>query len=245
MVVQTTHGMTEHIGRYEQLAEQLTANGIAVAGFDLRGHGRNPGDTHCASFGEGGWKLSLHDMHLFYLELESWFPAIPHFMLGFSLGSFLLRDYAKKKEQEGYIRLSIDEEMWKLYGRKGIDYPEEQYEKLSEQVEAALQKKLLSLIQQGKDVVIDFSFWSKENRNVYKELIQKAGAETELVYMKASKELLQKRLYKRNQVLNANSPFVITDELLEHHYHAFQEPCGEGEKVILQKEDIMQYSNFN
>lgn len=150
--------------------------------------------------------------------------------------------YAKKKEQEGYIRLSIDEEMWKLYGRKGIDYPEEQYEKLSEQVEAALQKKLLSLIQQGKDVVIDFSFWSKENRNFYKELIQKAGAETELVYMKASKELLQKRLYKRNQALNANPPFVITDEILEHHYHAFQEPCGEGEKVILQKEDIIQYS---
>ena len=68
------------------------------------------------------------------------------------------------------------------------------------------------------------------NRNFYKELIQKAGAETELVYMKASKELLQKRLYKRNQVLNANSPFVITDEILEHHYHAFQEPWGEGEK---------------
>ena len=90
----------------------------------------------------------------------------------------------------------------------------------------------------GSNVVIDFSFWSKENRNFYKELIQKAGAETELVYMKASKELLQKRLYKRNQVLNANSPFVITDEILEHHYHAFQELCGEGEKVILQKEDI-------
>ena len=83
---------------------------------------------------------------------------------------------------------------------------------------------------------------SEANRNFYKELIQKAGAETELVYMKTSKELLQKRLYKRNQVLNANSPFVITDEILEHHYHAFQEPWGEGEKVILQKEDIMQYS---
>ena len=54
-------------------------------------------------------------------------------------------------------------------------------------------KKLLSLIQQGKDVVIDFSFWGKENRNFYKELIRKAGAETELVYMKASKELLQKK----------------------------------------------------
>ena len=73
----------------------------------------------------------------------------------------------------------------------------------------------------------------------HKKLIQKAGAETELVYMKASKELLQKRLYKRNQVLNANSPFVITDEILEHHYHAFQEPWGEGEKVILQEEDCV------
>lgn len=93
MVVQITHGMTEHIGRYEKLAEFLTDYGIAVAGFDLRGHGRNPGDSQCASFGENGWKLSLHDMHLFYLELESRFPGIPHFMLGFSLGSFPLRDY--------------------------------------------------------------------------------------------------------------------------------------------------------
>ena len=93
MVVQVIHGMTEHIGRYEQVANVLTASGIAVAGFDLRGHGHNPGDSQCASFGEGGWKYSLHDVHLFFMELESRFPNIPHFMLGFSLGSFLLRDY--------------------------------------------------------------------------------------------------------------------------------------------------------
>ena len=91
MVVQVIHGMTEHIGRYEQVANVLTASGIA--GFDLRGHGHNPGDSQCASFGEGGWKYSLHDVHLFFMELESRFPNIPHFMLGFSLGSFLLRDY--------------------------------------------------------------------------------------------------------------------------------------------------------
>lgn len=80
--------------------------------------------------------------------------------------------YAKQKEKEGYVRLSIDEEMWKTYGRKGIDYPNEQYEKLSEIVEMALQKELLSLIQQGKQVVLDFSFWNKENRAYYKRLIK-------------------------------------------------------------------------
>lgn len=93
MIVQITHGMTEHIGRYEKLAEMLTDYGVAVAGFDLRGHGKNPGDSQCASFGVNGWNYALHDMHLFYLELKSRFPNVPHFMLGFSLGSFLLRDY--------------------------------------------------------------------------------------------------------------------------------------------------------
>lgn len=93
MILQITHGMTEHIGRYAELAEEMAAYGIAVAGFDLRGHGLNGGDQVCASFGKNGWSYSLHDMHLFYLELESRFPDTPHFMLGFSLGSFLLRDF--------------------------------------------------------------------------------------------------------------------------------------------------------
>lgn len=93
IVLQVTHGMTEHIGRYTALAEKLTACGIAVAGFDLRGHGENPGDPDCASFGEGGWEASLEDMRLFFNYLDQRFPGIPHYMLGFSLGSFLLREY--------------------------------------------------------------------------------------------------------------------------------------------------------
>ena len=37
-VVQVVHGMTEHIGRYDQFVKVMTEGGIAVAGFDLRGH---------------------------------------------------------------------------------------------------------------------------------------------------------------------------------------------------------------
>lgn len=93
LLLQITHGMTEHIGRYEDLARVLTVHGIAVAGFDLRGHGQNPGSKQVASLGEGGWEASLEDMHHFFEALRSRFPALPHFMLGFSLGSFLLREY--------------------------------------------------------------------------------------------------------------------------------------------------------
>ena len=92
-VLQIAHGMTEHIGRYTALAQALTQHGFVVAGFDLRGHGRNPGNTEIASFGEDGWEGSLQDMHLFFGLLSECFPEIPHFLLGFSLGSFLLREY--------------------------------------------------------------------------------------------------------------------------------------------------------
>lgn len=141
--------------------------------------------------------------------------------------------YAKQKEKDGYIRLSIDEEMWKIYGRKGIDYPDDKYEELSDKVELMLREKLLKLIKEGRNIVIDLSFWNKENRNFYKELIQNAGGKTTLIYLKASKETLQKRLKKRNLITDANSSF-ITDDILEHHYNGFQEPHGEGEIILLQ-----------
>ena len=110
LVLQVVHGMTEHMGRYEALAEKLTAEGIAVAGFDLRGHGQNPdaplerprlgctrcgslgSHDRCASFGRDGWACSLEDMRIFRGILTGRFPGIPLVLLGFSLGSFLVRD---------------------------------------------------------------------------------------------------------------------------------------------------------
>ena len=92
-VLQITHGMTEHIGRYEKLALRMTEKGIAVCGFDLRGHGKNGDDEEIASFGKDGWQYSLNDMRNFYVEMKERMGKIPYFMFGFSLGSFLLREY--------------------------------------------------------------------------------------------------------------------------------------------------------
>ena len=106
-VLQITHGMTEHMERYKAFAEYQCPLGIAVAGFDLRGHGKNPGDAEVASFGEGSWTASIEDMRLFYALLQERFPGVPHYMLGFSLGSFLLREYLTKYPDEGEIAGAI------------------------------------------------------------------------------------------------------------------------------------------
>ena len=92
LILQITHGMTEHIGRFAPLAEALSAAGIGAVGIDLRGHGHNPGSADCASLGEGGWQASLSDMELLSGWIENHFPGVPRALLGFSLGSFLVRD---------------------------------------------------------------------------------------------------------------------------------------------------------
>ena len=106
-LLQITHGMTEHMGRYEPFARELNSRGIAVAGFDLRGHGKNPGDTSVASFGEGGWAASIEDMRLFCELLRERLPDVPHYLLGFSLGSFLLREYLTRYPEEGGLNGAI------------------------------------------------------------------------------------------------------------------------------------------
>ena len=106
-VLQIAHGMTEHMGRYEAFAGYLCARGIAVAGFDLRGHGRNPGNPEVASFGKDGWAASIEDLRLFDTLLRARFPGARHYMLGFSLGSFLLREYLTKYPGEGELAGAI------------------------------------------------------------------------------------------------------------------------------------------
>lgn len=99
-VLQIVHGMTEHMDRYENFAAEMVSHGIAVAGFDLRGHGKNPGNKDVASFGIGGWQASVEDIHQFHEHLQQLFPGIPQFILGFSLGSFLLREYLTAHSDE-------------------------------------------------------------------------------------------------------------------------------------------------
>ena len=92
-ILQITHGMTEHIMRYEPLAKALTSHGIAVVGYDLRGHGHNHPTYQVAYFKQGEYEQCLEDIHDFRHLYQTKYPQLPYYMLGFSLGSFLMREY--------------------------------------------------------------------------------------------------------------------------------------------------------
>lgn len=140
--------------------------------------------------------------------------------------------FAQQLEKERFVRLSIDEEIWVTNGRYGIDYPVENYEQYKIDAEVKLRNQLVKLIHEKHRVVIDFSFWQRKRRNEYKQLIEDAGGEWRLIYLKVLPNDLRERLKIRSQRFDANAAFTITEEILTTFLSGFEVPSGEGEIVI-------------
>ena len=87
--------MTEHIGRYDAFARQLTALGCAVVGHDHLAHGRSvasPDDWGHLEPGAGAERL-VADVQRVRLWIEERYPDVPHVIFGHSMGSFVTRAF--------------------------------------------------------------------------------------------------------------------------------------------------------
>lgn len=84
------HGMGEHSGRYQHLAETLNQEGFVFLTFDLRGHGRSEGKRgHTPSY-----DALMKDIGLLIKHSRERFPMQPLFLYGHSLGGNLVLNYA-------------------------------------------------------------------------------------------------------------------------------------------------------
>ena len=101
-VIQIAHGVTEHILRYEQFAEFFTQKGFVVVGNDHLGHGTSIAkNSKPMYFGpKNSWNFVVQDIETCRKMTKEKYSDIPYVLLGFSLGSFLVRtyliDYAKE-----------------------------------------------------------------------------------------------------------------------------------------------------
>lgn len=96
------HGLGEHSGRYEELASQLTQNGLAVFAFDHRGHGKSEGKRgHTQSV-----EQLVEDVEHAMMKCRSLFLEQPIFLFGHSMGGQIVAtflDKVKSKEVSGAI----------------------------------------------------------------------------------------------------------------------------------------------
>ena len=94
-ILQISHGMVEFIERYTVFAEYLTNHGYLVVGHDHIGHGQSVASK--ADWGyfceENPSDIVVADMHKLRILMQEEYPNVPYFMLGHSMGSFMLRKY--------------------------------------------------------------------------------------------------------------------------------------------------------
>lgn len=94
-ILQIAHGMQEYIDRYDSFSRYLNDKGIMVVGYDHLGHGKSVNNDE-----EYGYFTNNHpsdtltaDMYKFFHHIIKDYPNIPYFILGHSMGSYLLRKY--------------------------------------------------------------------------------------------------------------------------------------------------------
>lgn len=94
-ILQISHGMIEHIERYNEFAMFLAKKGFVVVGNDHMGHGKSV--THQEEWGyfseKEGSKKVVQDLYTLTLKMKERYPGLPYFVLGQSMGSFMIRRY--------------------------------------------------------------------------------------------------------------------------------------------------------
>jgi len=104
-VLQLVHGMVEYIERYDEFATFLSSKGYLVIGHDHIGHGHSVqnDDELGVMKGKHPSDFMIEDIYIHYSMTKKDFPNLPYFILGHSMGSYLIRKFLaiKSKDIEG------------------------------------------------------------------------------------------------------------------------------------------------
>jgi alpha-beta hydrolase superfamily lysophospholipase len=92
-VVTLIHGLGEHTGRYQYVAEILNQAGFGLIGFDIAGHGNSAGTRGHASFEE-----VFADVDYALEEAARRYPGKPRFLYGHSMGGSIGLYYLLKRK---------------------------------------------------------------------------------------------------------------------------------------------------
>lgn len=134
---------------------------------------------------------------------------------------------ARQLEREGMIRLSFDEVAWDQ-GRRSMPLDAE----TQRTIEVFLQDRLVTLVKAGKDVVLDFSFWSRKMRTDYRALLRSWGVEPETIYLATPRSVALARL--RSRRTSHPNDFYLSEEVAAEYFDKFEVPTeDEGPLTVI------------
>jgi predicted kinase len=134
-----------------------------------------------------------------------------------------------------FVRLSIDSTIYAKHGLYGIDYPPEKLAEYQDEADAECKARLVDLLDRGeRDIVLDRALYSREDRDYFKEVVEKKGGRWILVFFRPpSKDVIWNRIQRRREAgVDADSAVELTPEILDGYWEGFENPEGEGEVVV-------------
>ena len=128
---------------------------------------------------------------------------------------------AKKLEQErSALRLTPDEWQICLFGQ---DAEEPEHDARHSLIEAMLWNIASRALELGTNVILDFGFWAREEREDYRSRAKQLGASSEVHYLDVSEDELLRRLEERN-LRPSQKSFLISEEAMKPWIAFFQKP---------------------
>ena len=137
---------------------------------------------------------------------------------------------AKRLEKEcGALLLSPDAWQAALFGSRYADgpFPPETLDRMHDRIESMLWKVAARALSLGVDVILDFGFWSRAERDDYRQKARALGAGCRLHVLDPPREELFRRLAARNRAPGDDS-LVIPPACLEKWLEIY-EPPGKDE----------------
>lgn len=135
--------------------------------------------------------------------------------------------WAKTQEENGVLRLTLDEELFKKFGRNFASGYKEKEEQTKEVLIEVWQRNILD----GNTTILDFGFWKKQERDEYKQLAEEYGSDWKLIFFDIDQKELKARLNLRNKT-NAHENHYIPEDMLNDFVHQFEVPDGEAEEIV-------------
>lgn len=131
---------------------------------------------------------------------------------------------AHRYEADGMVRLSVDAEAW-VRGHRNMPLPEDEHA----EIVAELHRRLLKCVADGRDVVLDLSFWSRAMRDEWRALLAPTRVVPEIVRVRARRETALARIAARAAA--GADDFRLPEELAARYYDHF-EPPGTDEGAV-------------
>lgn len=148
--------------------------------------------------------------------------ATLHIMVGLPCSGKTTRARALEAELPA-LRLTPDEWHLRLFGQDA-DAPEhDQRHGIVEGIMWEVAQRTLTL---GTDVILDYGFWGREERDGLRAQARALGAGFEMHYLPVSEPELLRRLRARNADPSGRS-FVISEQAMRGYMAQFQAPTEE------------------